>query len=49
MSVILAFISSSIPGTYTVGVRNTPNQSDFSKSCDQGKITNKAWKLIMDV
>jgi len=34
----------SMPGTYTPGDRRTPNQTDsdvtFSKSCDQGEITN---------
>ena len=42
----------SIPGTYTLGVRRTPNQTDsdvtFSRLYDQGKITEKAWKIIMD-
>jgi len=37
------FSHSSIPGTYTLGVRRTPNQTDgfvtFARSCDQGKIT----------
>jgi len=40
MPVILSFF---IPGTYTVGVQHTPNQTDSdvtcSRSCDQRKIT----------
>jgi len=36
------FSHSSVPGTYTLGVRRTPNQTDsdvtFSRSCDQGII-----------
>ena len=42
MAVIAA---SPIPGTYTLSVQRTPNQTDSdvtcSRSCDQVKITNK--------
>jgi len=42
-----------IPGTYTLDVRRTPNQTagdvTFSRSCYQGQITKKVWKIIMDV
>jgi len=38
-----------MPGTYTLGVRRTPNQTDSdmtcSRSCDQGKITKKDWRI----
>jgi len=51
------FTHLSIPGTYTLGVRRTRNQTDrsvlFSRLCNQVKITlvtiKKDWKIIMDV
>jgi len=46
-------LTSSIKGTYTLGVRSTLYQTDidatFSRSRDQGKIIKKDWKIIMDV
>jgi len=46
MPVIFTFL---MPGIYTRGVRRTPNQPDSdvtsSGSCDQGKITKRAWKI----
>jgi len=41
-----------MPGTHTLGVRRTANQADdvsFSRSCDQGKITKKDWKIIVNI
>jgi len=38
--------------TSTLGVQQTPNQTNvdmtFSRSCNQGKITKKDAKIIMD-
>jgi len=45
MPVILTFFNTR---TYTLGVRRTPNQTDSEVTfCDQRKITNNDWKIIM--
>ena len=47
---MLIISHSSIPRTYTLGVRRTPNENDsdvtFFKSCDRGKIRKIIAKLI---
>jgi len=49
MPVIITFFSNGDPGTYTLDVQRAPNQTDSdvicSRSCDQGKITKKYWKI----
>ena len=45
MQVILTLFNTR---TYTLGVRRTPNQTDSEVTfCDQRKIANNDWKIIM--
>jgi len=45
---LVKYFSKALEGTYTLGVRRTPNHSDsdvtFSRSCDRGKTTKKGLK-----
>jgi len=45
LTAFLYYSASSLPGTFTLGVRRTPNQTDSDVTCsrsrDQGKITKR--------